>query len=414
MQSADSIQIQPEASAPPDRVRLSVPRWIAFPWKFLVGVVLIQSLVGSFIVLGWLWRVSQRFVLKAWWKRNRALSWKDFLAGIPFAAGHQTWPNWIVAQDFDWAALKLRSLHKAFLGSLWLNLKTGVQALFNTSVLLAPASALWIFSWYDGWNNSFNKGYEQAAVGPATGFAGVFLFIAAMFYVPMAQMRHAATGNWRAFYQFHLVWKLIRRRWLECLGLAMLISTLSLPIMALKTAPGMFTAMSKAPAGQTENGFQKLIANSNEDLTPQQALRKLKSYYFFGGFYLLPALVLFRYVAARIYAGAILDLVQSGAIPEDALHEKEWQALHRLNLLVTRPPLKRSRFVQVLSWVTTKAGAATVGFAIFLVYFTLVAQIYIGEFLHKNDHGQGWWNQPLVQLPFFDYTPDRLKEEARK
>ena len=120
-----------------------------------------------------------------------------------------------------------------------------------------------------------------------------------------------------------------------------------------------------------------------------------------------------RLVAARVYASAVVACVQSGVVAEDALHENEWRALSRLDLLVIRPQPERNRFVRAIAWVGTKAGAATVGFAMFLVYFTLVAQVYVGEFLHKNDRGIGWWNQPLVQLPYFNYTPNRLAVEAR-
>ena len=387
------IQSQPIVTAP-DRVRWRLPRPIAFVWKFVIGVLLIQSFLGAFLVMGWLWRVSQRFVMRSWWKRSRKMSWREFIID-------DSWPNWILGSR------DTKKLRTRLFGSLGRNFKTGVQAFFNTALILGPASALWIFSWYDGWNNSFNKGYEQAAVGPATGFAGVFLFIAAMFYLPLAQMRHAATGDWRKFYQFRLVWTLIRRKWLECLGLAMLISALSLPLMVLKTAPGMFTAM-KPDNVESANGFRRMIGGDWENLTREEALQKLKIYYALCGFYLFPALILMRLLAARIYASAIVDCIQTGVLPEDALTENEWQALNHLDLLVVRPLPKRNCFVGAIAWVGTKAGAITVGFAMFLVYFTFVAQVYVGEFLHKNDRGQGWWNQPLVELPYFNYIPSRL------
>jgi hypothetical protein len=88
--------------------------------------------------------------------------------------------------------------------------------------------------------------------------------------------------------------------------------------------------------------------------------------------------------------------------------------LSRLDLLFVRPQPKRNRFVRTIAWVGTKAGAATIGVAMFFVYFTFVAQVYVGEFLHKNDRGLGWWNQPLVQLPYFNYTPSRLNAESAK
>src|SRR2546429_8683233 len=87
--------------------------------------------------------------------------------------------------------------------------------------------------WYDGWNNSFNKGYEQFSVGPGVSVLGILLFITAMLYVPMAQARQAVTGNWRCFYQFRLIRTLVRRRWFACFGLAALYALCSLPILVL-------------------------------------------------------------------------------------------------------------------------------------------------------------------------------------
>lgn len=344
--------------------------------------------------MGWLWRVSQRFVLRSWWKRSRNMPWPAFVA-------QDAWPNWILGSR------DAKVMGRLF-GALIANFKIGVQAAFNTAVILGPASALWIFAWYDGWNNSFNKGYEQAVVGPALGFTGVLLFIAAMFYLPLAQMRHAATGDWRTFYQFHVVWKLIRRKWLECLGLAMLISALSLPLMILKTAPGLLTGMKPDKTEVLPNGFRRMVGSDLENLSPAQALQWLKRYYALCGVYLLPALLLMRLAAARVYASAVVDCIQSGALPQDALAENEWQALNRLDLLIVRPPRQRSRFVRTIAWVGTKAGAVTIGFAMFWIYFTFVAQVYVGEFLHKNDRAKGWWNQPLVELPYFNYIPARL------
>lgn len=377
-----------------DRVPFALPRPISFALKTALALVLIQNIIGSILLLGWLTSATQRFVQNRW----RRL-------GNPRSKAANAWPNFVLSPTSNTRLKKL-------FGNLFANLRIGVQTAFNTFVLTAPGCLLWFFSWYDGWNNSFNKGYEQAIVGPGLGILGVALFIAAMFYVPMAQTRQAATGDWRAFYQFRLVWKLIRRRFLSCLGLAIAISTLSLPVMVLKTAPNFFTAMSAEKNAPDENGFRRLLSNNNENLTPQQALGRLKTYYFFCGLYLLPALIIARYLAARIYAHAIVDAVQTGAIPEDALHESEWQTLHTQNLLTVRPAPKRNRFLQLLAWAATRAGRVTIGFATILVWFTLVAQIYGGEFLHKNDRGQGWWNQPLIQLPYFNYIPARLEKDA--
>jgi hypothetical protein len=59
-------------------------------------------------------------------------------------------------------------------------------------------------------------------------------------------------------------------------------------------------------------------------------------------------------------------------------------------------------------------GRITTGVALFLVWFSFVAQIYVSEFLLKSSWGHGWVNQPLVQLPWFNYIPPGLKAEAEK
>jgi len=42
-----------------------------FLWKFLVGMVCCQSLLFSFLLVGWTYRFMQRVALKAWWKQSR-------------------------------------------------------------------------------------------------------------------------------------------------------------------------------------------------------------------------------------------------------------------------------------------------------------------------------------------------------
>ena len=260
-------------------------------------------------------------------------------------------------------------------------------------MLTLPGCVLWLFAWYDGWNNSFNKGYEQAAVGPLTGVLGIILFILAMFYVPMAQARQAATGQWRSFYHFKLVWTLIRRRWLACLGLAVLFSLLSIPVTILKTMPAFFPQMNDG----------RLLMMSDAE-----ALQLLKTYFFWAGLVVFPSYVFLRLKAARIYAGSVVSALQSGVIGEDALGELEWQALHRLELLRVHPAPARHVFVRAITWVGTRAGRVTIALATFLVWFTFVAQIFISEFL--NYHPViGWLNQALVQLPWFQYIPPHLK-----
>src|SRR6266852_2133210 len=169
-----------------------------------------------------------------------------------------------------------------FVHSLWQNFWIGLRAITNTWVLTLPACLFWWFGWYDGWNNSFNKGYEQAPVGPLISIFGIVLFIAAMFYVPLAQARQAVTGEWRSFFQFRLVWRIVRARWISSVALALLYSLLALPLNVLKTSPA----------------FQPQNNGALANLTDIQVLKHLDSYFFFCVIVMLPAYVILRLLAA--------------------------------------------------------------------------------------------------------------------
>src|SRR6266852_5796624 len=150
-----------------------------------------------------------------------------------------------------------------FVHSLSQNFWIGLRAITNTWALTLPACLFWWFGWYDGWNNSFNKGYEQAPAGPLISIFGIFLFIAAMFYVPLAQARQCATGEWRSFFQFGLVWSVVRLRWISSVCLALLYSLFVLLLHVLQIAP-MFL-----PQGNP----------GLEHLTDAQVLKRLDGYF---------------------------------------------------------------------------------------------------------------------------------------
>lgn len=275
-------------------------------WKYFFGMFLCQIAVGALIVVGWTYRLMQRSALRAWWKQSalaeEGLTFGRFAAGSHLTAVHGRWPNWIVANDGAWNRPRSKLLRRLF-GSLITNLRLGLQGMFNTWVLTLPAGALWLFAWHAGWNNSFYKGYEQAAIGPLIGLLGVAWFIAAMFF---------------------------------------------------------------------------------------------------------PACVILRLAVVRIYASAVLGAVQSGAVGEERLAEIEWESMHRLDLLRHRPAPVRPRIVRLLAWAGTRAGRAAGAAALVFIWFTFVAQIFVSEFFNYHP-GVGWLNQPLVQLPWFQYIPAALR-----
>lgn len=408
-------------------LRAKAWRAICAMWKLGFGALCGMSFLGSFLVVGWAQRAARREVVKSWWKRSavrrNGVGFAEFAEADGRTAGLAHWPDWFLggpeAAPFagDRAAAAegspvpgsdhgavaspspSRSRIRRWSGSFGLNLKLGIQAAFNTSVVLLPGGLLWAFAWYAGWQNSFNKGYENAVIGPSTFALGVLLFAGAMFYLPMAQARQASTGDWREFYRFKLVWKVARRGWIAAFALAVLALVLAFPM-------GVFRALPL--------GFPGMDA-SLLDLSSTGQLRWIRRYYLLTALYGVPAFVLFRLMAARVYAGAICGAVQSGAISEEDLADGEWETLHRLALL--RPPPTpapaRPLLVKVLAWLATRTGRITSAVATFVVWLLFVFNLMTTEFLHFHVGGRGWWNQPLLQLPWFDYTPKQLKEAAK-
>jgi hypothetical protein len=370
-------------------------------WQTFLGMVFCQAALTSICVLGWLQRAMQRWALSSWWKLSPlagdGVTFDEWVRGSYRTVGHGTSPRWIWGQpdrletnvggeSGGWN--RIRRGMRRLGGSLWRNSVLGLQALGTTGLLTVPAGVLWLFAWYDGWNNSFNKGYEQAAVGPLTFVLGILVFIAAMIYVPMAQARQAVTGQWRCFFDFRLVWTIQRERWVAILGLAALYALLAVPANGLKTLPGFFPQMNATLAA----------------MGPEEAQVFLRRYFLLSAAYFFPALVFLRWVAARIYASGLVSAVRRGAIAEESLSEFEWESLHRLGLLGPAAPPTRPRWVQAAAWFGTRMGRATALGILGFIWFLFAAQILVAEFL--NGHPViGWLNQPLIQLPWFRYLP---------
>ncbi|HVY69788.1 MAG TPA: hypothetical protein VHH73_07640 [Verrucomicrobiae bacterium] len=378
--------------------------------KLLLGMLFCQSFLGALAMAGWTQRFARRAVLRQWWSRSdfrkQGGSFAEFVAQDTRTSGHASWPNWIVEQEFPKAArgaLALGPARRGFgligalFGSLWSNAREGVQAMLNVWLLTAPGCALMGFGWYDGWNNSFNKGYEQAIVGPLTVFSGMVLLAAAMMYVPLAVARQAATGEWRKFYDFALVRQLIRRARLETAFLALLYFAVAQPVFVLTIALMFFPQM-------RENIFH-IHADA-----PEQVLPALRRYFFWTAIYFFPAWVFLRWVAARIYGAAVLKAVQTGAISEEALGDAEWQALHRLELLGVQPAPTRHWLVRWIRWAGTRMGRFVAVSVTVLAWMALIFELFLMTQFFNYRGGLSWVNNSLLQLPWYFDTPTPTRQ----
>lgn len=359
------------------------------PLKVLWGMLFMQSFLGSILILGWTNRLIQRRALRSWWKQRPVQredeSFEDFIQGHSDLRIPQGWPNWFLTED---PPARRRRGPIIWVESLKTNFKSGFRTALNTWVVTAPPCVMWMFGWYFGWNNSFHKGYELSGIGPLTGLAGVFLFIAVMLYLPLAQVRQAVAGEWRAFYEFRFIRKLLRESWVACLFLALLYAFLFLPVTVLKTLPGFFPNMNPA-----------LL-----EATPLEVASILNRYFFWSALLVFPVFVVLRLVATRIYSASLLRAIRRGSIAGASLGSVEKTVLNELDLLQSEPRTPSTLPARFLGgggkavariFVTVLTGA---------VWFSFFALVFIGQFFTYQG-SIGWLNQPLVQLPWFRYLP---------
>ncbi len=244
-----------------------------------------------------------------------------------------------------------------------------------------------LFSWYFGWLNSFNKGYEQAFIGPLSGLLGIFLFIAAMFYVPMAQVHQAVTEDYRAFFDVRFIWRLIQARLSAYVVLAALLTLASLPLEILKTAPRFF------------DGFIDSWTNASD----AEVHSKLQYYFLACSNFFFLTFMVWHLVAARIYQSSVLKVLERGWVTHEELHPVLADWLARLELLPV-PTVETAGLTYMVKSGSRMVYRRLLYGILFLIWFGFVAKVYVGEFLNYHPL-TGFVNHPLIQFPFFNYVP---------
>jgi hypothetical protein len=376
-------------------------RTVVFLIKFLIGVVFCHAIFTSFMVIGWTYRIAQRTAIKYWCKCSARSDFARFIQDDESTAGHRHWPNWFVAQNFRSLFRRpvngglgryLWTVFKGFSSSLRNNLVLGIQGAANTLALTLPSGMMWWFGWDYGWNISFYKSYEQSFIGPVVFLIGTLFFIAVMFYLPMAQARQAVCANWKSFWDARLIIRLIRSQWIRVLLFSGLFVLLCVPVLILKTAPSLFH-----------------LSESQNITTSEQAADYLGKYYFLASFYVLPCYVLIRVLAAKIYARGLLTSLKDNLVSIEELNPSEQILFKRLELHLVSPPLPGNRFLKIVGWMGSRMGQVLSVVFMFLVWAALSGAILVSEFFNYHEAGRGWWNQQLVQLPWFNYMPSHIR-----
>ena len=325
---------------------------VGWTWRWIVGALMcfnyfIVSWFTAIAVVGWTNRLVQAVVLRSWWRRSelrRQMTFAEFCASLgpdaptprprwflqerPLAHLQQRVPTGVpetgplLYRLFCWLRLwvhvtfnlplqrggrpgPLTQLVRVLCWpwhSLWLNFKLGLKATFCTFTLLGLPCLLMCWSWEQGWINSFGGGYEEALRGASLGFLGIFLFAAAMLYVPMAQTHQAVTGRARSFFEFRFVWQLICARLTLYVMLALAIGFWAFLLHVFRDAAGLA-------------GFP-----GNAAATPEEGLAYFRQYLFVLSLFFFPVYVILRILAGLIYQSAVLKVLRRGTITYKDLH----------------------------------------------------------------------------------------------
>lgn len=353
------------ATASADDVRISARRsWLGFltapifaSVKILIGIVLCLTPVTAVLALGWLTRKTGRDIERALVRSGIGqvedpMSWR--------------WPNWVL--------LEIRRGRGRFLslfGALWSNLVAGLGAFFGLALLTLPFSLLWLFSWWGGWENSFNKGYEQAWVGPVTGLVGVALAIVVLFHLPMALAHQAYERRLSAIVDIPRIRLLVRCAGWGNLWIAFCFVLAAVPLFALKGFPVF-----------VENIYPPFREFGAEDVKGF-----LEGYRFSAAAYIFLVLIVLRGRIARSYAKAVLKSVK--------LDQGQWlgsragEMIGGVGLAGSAAPIVRRQ--RWLAWlVRTPIQVA--------LWFGFIAMIFVGQFL--NHSWWGWVFHPFLLLPW--------------
>lgn len=127
------------------------------------------------------------------------------------------------------------------LGGLGANIRSGLMALTALLVWTLPFTLFWLGAWWAGWENSFNKGYEQAFVGPSVFLFGVVGAAAVLPVLPLMFAHLATEDRLSAAFELRRLRSVVAQAGWHVPALCMLTTFCALPFAA---ARGLITTAS--------------------------------------------------------------------------------------------------------------------------------------------------------------------------
>ncbi len=334
-------------SEQPNRARGLRARLLAV-FSIIVAMLLALTPVTAVLLLGWYMRIMRRETAIALYryggpekKRTLALA---RIATSPELAEIHRFPGW-------WTGLL-----ETF--------KASIKAVIALAAATLPFGVLLLLSWWAGWENSFNKGYEQAWVGPLLALLGALLAVFTLIHLPMAMAHHAAERRVGALLDLKTVRRLIRHVPWRYLVLTLCTVAASAPVYLAQIVPTFI-----------EGVFPEL-ATAGPDEIKAFALRWHVGF----SIYLVLVLLVLRRWAARLYARAVLANGGRGG---------DFSFLVQQNLGL--PQTAEGKPAGRLSRLVTSLGLVA-------AWFSFIAALYVAQF--ANHAWWNWLNNPILGVPW--------------
>ena len=316
--------------------------------SILIAMGLALTPVTAVLVLGWFMRIMRREAAIALCRygtagKKRAAVLQSFAASSELAP-LQRFPGW-------WRGLME-------------TLKAGIKATAALALATLPFGALLLLAWWAGWENSFNKGYEQAWVGPLLALTGALVAVVVLMHLPMALAHHAAERRVGAIWDLRVIRRLIARvRWRYLVFTAFLVLA-SAPVYLAQIVPTFI-----------EGVFPDLATAGPEEIKSFAGRWHLSF-----TVYLVMVLLILRRWSARLYARA---LVASEGEGSRFVH----LVFGELGLAVAESPGRLSHWAGLFTNILT-AG----------LWFAFIAALFVAQF--ANHAWWNWVNSPLIGLPW--------------
>ncbi len=316
--------------------------------SIVLAIALALTPVTAVLVLGWFMRIMRRETAIALARyegpgRKRSAALEGF-AQSGELAGMQRFPGW-------W-----RGLAETF--------RAGLRATAALAVATLPFGALLLLAWWAGWENSFNKGYEQAWVGPSLAMAGVLLAVFILMHLPMALAHHAAERRIGAIWDLRFIRRLIARvRW-RYLVFTVIMVLASAPVYLAQIVPTFI-----------EGVFPHLATAGPEEIKSFAGRWHLAF-----TVYLVMVLLILRRWSARLYARALVAMGEEASVYVGVVRRE-------LGLGQSVAPTSPRRWPGLITNLLT-AG----------LWFGFLAALFVAQF--ANHAWWNWVNSPIVGLPW--------------